>query len=164
MMNLEIPTVSGQFFGGTILAKSLFSDLRGSEKHSLSQITVLSHFDKDSTIVKENQLPRIFVHCEGRAESIIFNRINRRFNFQSVQRHEILGLVESISDTPFRMKVRAITPCVFQTIDKTKFIDFLRSNPSVSFSLAKLLGTDVCRNSLFFASATFPDRPSAHLH
>ena len=73
MTDLEIQTVSGRFLGGIVLASKLFSDLAPRARHSLSQISVSTHFDKGSTIISELDYPSILsLERRGTPKTIFF--------------------------------------------------------------------------------------------
>jgi len=154
-MDLELITVKGHFFNGSFSAEGFFSGLPTKARHSLSSISRTAQFSKDTTVVAEKQLPAIYMLKEGRAETILFNRLNRRFAFHTVARDEMIGLTETINGLQFELTVKTITPCIFQLIEKKEFMRFLHDQPEVCYQLVKQLGQDIATTSNAFASASF---------
>ncbi|MEZ5427083.1 MAG: cyclic nucleotide-binding domain-containing protein [Pyrinomonadaceae bacterium] len=147
--------IQGHFLGDPFSAEILFRDLSPNARQSLSAITSIRRIPEQHRIIKEGREPDIHVLIEGKADIIIFNRLNDRKIRRKAQKNEIIGLTETIAGQPFRLTVRTLTPCRFEFIEKADFNRFLEDHPEVCFRVLKLLGWNLNKSFQTFASMIF---------
>ena len=82
---------------------------------------------------------QILIHRRGRAVLYCSTDVLQVLDAWPRGPHRIFGLIEALSGDSYRMSMRTVTSCDFGAIGVTDFLDIVRKNPDVCFSLAKIL-------------------------
>lgn len=141
-MLIEQPKITEQFFGGAFLADELFCRLSPKAENSLRAIKHEKRLSAGETIFGRGELPRcVLIAVEG--ETHVF--YNGDAFVHRVKPDEILGLTEAVSNLPYQITVKTLTPCRFEAIGRSDFISFLQDNPDICFRLFEMLGANLQR-------------------
>ncbi len=128
------------FFGNAFLADDLFCGLSSETQTSLLAIKQTKRFAKDQLIFAVEQMPCcIYILTTGDAQIFYATELFGR----SVKRNEILGLTEAITNLPYEISVKAVSPCIFECVGRDDFNRFLQSEPEVCFRLLQMLGANL---------------------
>ncbi|MDH3528755.1 MAG: hypothetical protein OEQ28_04255, partial [Acidobacteriota bacterium] len=90
-MEHEYPLVPGHLASKAISAKSLICGLPSGVRRCFSQIGKTKRLGRFETAVSDRQTPALFVLQSGLAETVYFNRLNRRYMFNDVKPMEMIG-------------------------------------------------------------------------
>lgn len=137
-MFIERQKISEHFFNNALCAGDLFCGLPPEAEISLLTIKRERQFEKDETIFASGQMPCcIFILLEGKAQ-IIYQGAT-----YSIKQNEILGLTETLSNLPYEISVKTLTPCRFECIRRDEFLAFLQTQPEICFRLLQRLGANL---------------------
>jgi signal-transduction protein with cAMP-binding, CBS, and nucleotidyltransferase domain len=151
----EREIIWGCFHDTQYFAENLFDKLPPEFRKSLSKIKQIKEFQEKRIVIAKGKLPNIYVLREGQAKINFFNQINQKNVAQLIEKDRIIGLTETIGNFNFKMKVKTITPCVFEFIKQKDFLKLLYNEPEVCFQLVKMLSLDLNNNYKTFYSSTF---------
>ncbi|HVE55890.1 MAG TPA: cyclic nucleotide-binding domain-containing protein [Pyrinomonadaceae bacterium] len=136
------------FFGNAFLADDLFYGSSPETLDSLLAVKQTKQFAENELIFSSGQMPCcIYFLIKGEAQ-IIYNAVFVR----PVKRAEILGLTEAITDLPYEITVKAVSPCRFECIGREDFIRFLQNEPGTCFRLLQMLGANLQKVYQLFAN------------
>jgi len=136
----EHQKISEQLFENAFPADDLFGSLSPEAEKKLRAVKQTRQFAKDEIIFADGQMPRaIYRLAEGKAG--IFRDAAKPV--RPVGKNEILGLTEAVSNLPYEMSVKAVTPCSFEYIRREDFMNFLQTEPEICFRLLRMLGTNL---------------------
>jgi CRP-like cAMP-binding protein len=137
-MLIEHQKISEHFFNNALCADDLFCGLSSESENSLRAIGRAKLFEKDETVFARGQLPCcIYILREGEAQIFYDDGVYR------VNRNEILGLTEALSNLPYEISVKAATACRFECIRRDDLIAFLQNEPEICFRLLQMLGANI---------------------
>jgi CRP-like cAMP-binding protein len=139
-MLIEHHKISGQFFNSAFLAADLFCGLSTASQNSLHGVKLEKQFAPDETIFSSGAMPcDIYILTEGEAQ-ILYQGVEL---IHRVKQNEILGLTEAISNLPYDISLKTLTPCRFECIRRDEFLTFLQEEPEICFRLLQMLGANL---------------------
>ncbi|MBS1795568.1 MAG: cyclic nucleotide-binding domain-containing protein [Acidobacteria bacterium] len=145
-------SITELFFGDAILADRLFRDLADETRQSLAAVTRTRRCGPEEIVFAKGELPSsIYLLIEGEAQTITEFADPGKNLVRPVERSEILGLTEAITNLPYETTLKTVTPCTFESIAGEDFAAFLQSEPEVCFRLLRLLGTNIHKIFRLFA-------------
>ena len=155
-MSLEIRADQERVFGSLFSADNLFSDLTPRANQAIARIKQKKHFQKGESFSASGKSARCFYILQKGQAQLLPNE-NQTVNqpIRLIEQDEIIGLTETIADIPFEVKVKTITPCVFEIIEREDFIRFLYDEPEVCFRLLRTLSLNYQKFYRLFCSAQF---------
>ncbi len=153
---LDHNTIYGRFIGNPISADLLFCDLHPKTKKSLASIKKKKRISKGRIIAEiGSSADWIFVHHSGQMELTFNHSLNQKSKSRLVEKKEIIGLTQMISNSPCQMSLKTLTPCFFEAIQYKDFINFLQAEPQICFRLAGLLSADIQQSYRTFTSSIY---------
>ena len=148
--------IYGRFIGNPIYADLLFRDLPPKTRKSLASIKKKKGISKGKTIAEIGSTADwIFVHRSGQMELTFDQSLNLKSNSRLVEKKEIIGLTQMISNSPCQMSLKTLTPCFFDAIQYGDFINFLQAEPQICFRLAGLLSADIQQSYRTLSSSVY---------
>jgi CRP-like cAMP-binding protein len=155
-MLIERHKISEQFFNNAFRAADLFSGLSHASQNSLRAVKLEKEFARDETIFASGQMPRgIYILTEGEAQTL-YHGVEP---VHLIEKNEILGVPETISNLPFETSVKTLVPCRFEFIRRDAFLAFLKDEPFLAFlkdepetcfRLLQILGANLHKLYRFF--------------
>jgi hypothetical protein len=154
-MILEHKAIFGYLYGQPILSQHFFDRLPGDVQNRLARITQSKIIKKNRIIIECGGFPNIYVLQKGKAEKIYFNKINQKKIQKIIEEKEILGLAESIIDEQFRMRIKSVTDCHFNFIERYDFVSFIDKTPEICPLLLEVFSTNQNQKYKNFIHSTF---------
>ena len=90
---------------------------------------------------------RIVIHRHGRVLLYCSTGAPEVLDARSTFTDQIFGLIEYLSDGPYRLSMRTLSSCEFDVIRVVDFLHVIRQNPDVCFRFSKILSR-LCRSEV----------------
>ncbi|MFC1509019.1 family 2B encapsulin nanocompartment shell protein [Candidatus Omnitrophota bacterium] len=121
-------------------ALSLLRDLDDSLIESLAGKFVNEHCLRGDTIVKEGKSgDKFFIIGSGKVEVTTQDRYGKKVPLAILGDGDYFGEMALLEETPRTATVTALTPCVFLTLERKQFDDFIQKAPDVRAHLEKVV-------------------------
>lgn len=131
-------------FGDLITCEDLFIDLTPAEMWSLAAVRRRLTLRKSACLFNCGDSPRgVFFLLKGQAEILGDARSNGGNISRLVEPNEVLGLIETIGDLPYKIEVKTISTCLFEFVGREDFIRILLEDRNLCFQLVRSLGRKV---------------------
>lgn len=155
-MILDSKKTYGRFIGQPIYAKDLFGNLPSATRKNLALIQERKKINGGETIMEIGSFPEnIYVLQKGKTRMSFYNDLSKNIYFRLIEKNEIIGLTQSVSEAPSELSVKTITACLFDVFPTKDFFNFLKSEPQVCFRLVNQLSLDIESNYKTFSSMIF---------
>ena len=103
-----------------------FRNLSTKAIHDFESLAKHFCWSRHNSPVQEEQLPSsIILLIRGRVKLSMNSGDGRRLIVRIAEPGEILGLASAVSGSPYNITAEAQFPCVFSSIDREGFLDFL---------------------------------------
>ena len=141
LMSIEDKTKIEHLFGEPFFAESLFCGLSPKTFETFSCIKQTRRFPKNVCVCKSENMPLcLYVLVEGEAQMSLNSIFSDQKTVRQVEQNEILGLTENLSNLPYRVSVRTVSPCIFESIKREDFLEFIYYEPQICLQLLTILG------------------------
>lgn len=138
------------------MADQLFCGLPLKTQKSLAKIKQKKRILKGNVITEIGGFSQnIYIHQNGQVKMTYNNELTKILYSRLVEKKEIIGLSQMISNSPNEMQTVTLSTCLFETIKFDDFLNFLQNEPDVSTQLLTLLGTDIQQNYQTFSTSIF---------
>ncbi len=107
-----------------------------SQTEKLKKIGRIRLLPKGKALLSIGSHDRVFILTEGSAEIFAKDADGDLYPDRSVSIGEVLGLTESIANTPSDTYVYGVTDCKFTLVPRDEFIEFLRQEPDTCLEFA----------------------------
>lgn len=153
LMSIEHKTKIEHLLGEPFFADRLFCGLSPKTSETFSCIKQTRRFPKNVFICKSENMPLcLYLLVEGEAQMSLNSNFADQKTVRSVEQHEILGLTENLANLPYRASVRTLSPCIFESIKREDFLEFIYYEPQICLRLLQILGKNYQKlaNAAFF--------------
>lgn len=155
-MILDSHKFYGRFIGNPISAKFLFSDLTPETERKINALKSSKIVPTGKILGEYNDLnKKIFILQDGKSELTFYNDLTQRNYHREIEKKEIIGFTQIISNSPPDFKVLTLTLCQFDVFPGAEFLQLLENEPQLSYRLLKLLSSDIQTNYKTFTSMIF---------
>jgi CRP-like cAMP-binding protein len=150
-MILEHQLQPGCLFCNPFFAESLFGDLAPDDLAALDRIKKSREFPADTEIFAAGcKTPGIYILARGCAQVILqpdgLPEATHLCSWRPALAGELFGLRESLADTPSRITLLSVTPCLFEFIEAPDFDRFLLERAEVCFQLLQKFSRNLQKN------------------
>ncbi len=148
--------IYGRFLGKPISADELFCDLPLKTKQSLASLKQTKKVLKGEIVTQIGSFSSfIYLLQNGKAQMSLKNNLGMKKNIRLVEKKEIIGLKHLFANAPGEMFLETLSPCDFEIIKQTDFIEFLKNEPQICFRLASLLSLNIQLSYETFSNSNY---------
>jgi CRP-like cAMP-binding protein len=121
-------------------ALSLFRDANAQLLESVAAQIETESFDSGTTVVAENTPgDRFYIIADGKVEVSALNRYGKRVHLAIKGQGDYFGEIALIEDRPRTATVQTLTPCVFLTLQRERFLTVLEASPDLKARFQELV-------------------------
>lgn len=115
----------------------LFSSLSNEQLESLARLVILQNFDKDETIILEDDesVQALFLIAEGEVKVYMTGMDKRETILTLLSKGDFFGEMSLIDGEPRSASVKAVSPSEVLIIRREHFIQQVRATPDLAMSL-----------------------------
>ncbi|HQX57091.1 MAG TPA: cyclic nucleotide-binding domain-containing protein [Pyrinomonadaceae bacterium] len=128
------------FFDFPFSGSEFLGRLSPSDRQAFDSLRCRKHFSKDDEIFSIGQMPE-FLYVLNRGQVALMHHssvIDATFTSPNGA-EKIFGAVEAFSAYPFDSTLKAMGPCEFDVVDKSRFFDFLLRQPSACLQMTIMI-------------------------
>ncbi len=131
-------------FGCVMREEGVFCRLPHASLAQLNSLRMNAFYPQGAVLFVQGESPRgLFIFCSGQAKLSSNSKDGQSITFRRVERGEVLGLSNAISNEPYLASAETLEPSQVSFIPRLPFLQFLRANPDVSLSVAKHLSMEL---------------------
>ncbi len=126
-----------------IRRETFFCNLPEPAFAELQSLKVSHVFPRGSTIFMEGQPPHgVYLLCDGRVKLSTYSEEGKTIILRIAEPGEVLGLSAVISDVPHEKTAQASDSCRVSFINKSSFLDFVRTHHEAALNALKQLSSN----------------------
>lgn len=124
--------------------KGLVCKLPESALRELNTIRQNAFYPKGVVLYSEGETPRgVYIVCSGEVRLTVSSHDGQEVILRVAQQGEALGLSNTISREPHRLRAETVTACQISFIPRLEFLQFLRAHADASIRVAEHLSMEV---------------------
>ena len=137
-------TVIESCFGCVMREEGVFCHLPHASLTQLNSLRMNAFYPRGAVLFVQGESPRgLFILCSGHAKLSSNSKDGQSITLRHVEAGEVLGLSNLVSNTPYLASAETLDPSQVSFIPRLPFLQFLRSNPDVSLSVARHLSMEL---------------------
>lgn len=110
----------------------------------LNAIRQNAFYPRGVVLYTEGEEPRgVYILCSGRVRLTAGSRNGQEIILRVADRGEILGLSNSLSREPHRVRAETVSACQIGFIPRLQFIQFVRAHPDAALRMAEHLSAEL---------------------
>jgi len=131
-------------FGCVMREEGIFCRLPHASLTQLNSLRITAFYPRGAVLFVQGESPRgLFILCSGHAKLSSNSKDGQSITLRHVEAGEVLGLSNLVSNTPYLASAETLEPSQVSFIPRLPFLQFLRSNPDVSLSVARHLSMEL---------------------
>jgi len=124
--------------------KGLICKLPQSALRELNTIRQNAFYPKGAVLYSEGEIPRgVYIVCTGQVRLTAASADGQEVILRVAEQGEALGLSNTISREPHRLRAETVSACQISFIPRLEFLQFLRANADASMRVSEHLSMEV---------------------
>ena len=121
-------------------ADGFFCDLPAPALRDFDSVKSITAYPAEAVLFVEKQGPRgVFLLCEGEVKLSISSSEGKTLILRIAKPGEILGLMPTLTSTPYEVTAEALHPCQVAFVRRDDFLRFVTKHPEAYLNVAKEL-------------------------